>query len=148
MPFDVTGQGIGAKRRKRSDEIDLTSLIDVVFLLLIFFMVSSTMTGQADVKVPAAKNQKGIDPRQSVVITIRQPRTLGGGTTIIIGDGIGPEGSLDDVRSVVEKGIKQGLTQVIIKAERRVPHIDVLEVAKVVGSIEGGRLYIGVQELH
>ncbi len=44
--------------KKEDPEISLTSLIDVVFLLLIFFMVSTTFERQAVLKVdlPEAKN--------------------------------------------------------------------------------------------
>lgn len=45
-------------RQSEDPEISLTSLIDVVFLLLIFFMVSTTFEHQAVLKVdlPEAKN--------------------------------------------------------------------------------------------
>ena len=44
--------------RPEDPEINMTSLIDVVFLLLIFFMVSTTFERQAVLKVdlPEAKN--------------------------------------------------------------------------------------------
>ena len=44
--------------RKRKPTINITSLIDVMFLLLIFFMVSSTFRNQIgiDVKLPEAKS--------------------------------------------------------------------------------------------
>jgi biopolymer transport protein ExbD len=39
------------KRAKEEPTVDLTSLIDVVFLLLIFFMVSTTFEQQSSLKV-------------------------------------------------------------------------------------------------
>lgn len=49
-------------KRQRSQEVgvDLTPLIDVVFLLLIFFMVSTTFTRESHltVELPEAKGQK------------------------------------------------------------------------------------------
>ena len=50
-------------------EISLTSLIDVVFLLLIFFMVSTTFEHQAVLKVdlPEAKNVSA--PRTSPIVS-------------------------------------------------------------------------------
>jgi biopolymer transport protein ExbD len=47
-----------ASRHSEDPEISLTGLIDVVFLLLIFFMVSTTFEHQAVLKVdlPEAKN--------------------------------------------------------------------------------------------
>ncbi len=38
-------------RRRQQPDINLTALIDVVFLLLIFFMVSTTFRKEADFKI-------------------------------------------------------------------------------------------------
>ena len=58
----------------RRDEIDLnlTPLIDVVFLLLIFFMVSTTFEQQSKLKVdlPEASSQAVKQSKDSVVIGI------------------------------------------------------------------------------
>ncbi len=50
---------IRPSRRKRSVLVDMTPLIDVVFLLLIFFMVSTTFDKQTQIKVdlPEASNR-------------------------------------------------------------------------------------------
>ena len=42
-------QAFGAPSKRRSPTINITSLIDVMFLLLIFFMVSSTFKEESDV---------------------------------------------------------------------------------------------------
>lgn len=59
--------------RKRGDLlVDITPLIDVVFLLLIFFMVSTTFEKQAKLKIalPEATSQAQPQDTQSVVIAI------------------------------------------------------------------------------
>ncbi len=50
---------IRPSRRRRNVLVDMTPLIDVVFLLLIFFMVSTTFDKQTAIKVdlPEASNQ-------------------------------------------------------------------------------------------
>jgi len=40
-----------SQRNDREPEVNLTSLIDVVFLLLIFFMVSTTFTHESDITI-------------------------------------------------------------------------------------------------
>ena len=52
--------------------VDITPLIDVVFLLLIFFMVSTTFEKQAKLKIalPEATTQAQLQEVQSVVIGI------------------------------------------------------------------------------
>ena len=62
-------------RPERSDErvdINLTPLIDVVFLLLIFFMVSTTFDRHAKLKVelPEASAKQTQQQQQSIVLSI------------------------------------------------------------------------------
>lgn len=62
-------------RPKRNDErvdVNLTPLIDVVFLLLIFFMVSTTFDRHAKLKVelPEASAKQVQQQQQSIVLSI------------------------------------------------------------------------------
>ncbi len=52
--------------------INLTPLIDVVFLLLIFFMVSTTFdtTSQLKIRLPEATQEKAQDPPQKLYLLI------------------------------------------------------------------------------
>jgi len=52
--------------------INLTPLIDVVFLLLIFFMVSTTFdtTSQLKIKLPTASNSQAAKAKQPLNLTI------------------------------------------------------------------------------
>ena len=65
--------GAHAKRRRKNElSIDLTPLIDVVFQLLIFFVLTSTFQNNPSfrVKLPKAKNRDVTQEPKSVVITI------------------------------------------------------------------------------
>lgn len=61
-------------KRQRSQEVtpNLTPLIDVVFLLLIFFMVSTTFTKEThlSLKLPEAEGEKQTDVVDSIDIVI------------------------------------------------------------------------------
>lgn len=59
-------------RRSRSVVVDMTPLIDVVFLLLIFFMVSTTFDKQTQIKVdlPEANAQAEEKEKNTIAITI------------------------------------------------------------------------------
>ncbi|WP_427042926.1 biopolymer transporter ExbD [Fusobacterium sp. SB021] len=63
---------MGRYRKKRNImSLDLTPLIDVVFLLLIFFMVSTTFNkyGKIDIDVPVSKvSEKTEDTKVEIVI--------------------------------------------------------------------------------
>lgn len=59
-------------RRREDPEVNITSLVDVVFLLLIFFMVSTTFhrEAQLQVELPEASNEPTEVPEQVLEITI------------------------------------------------------------------------------
>ena len=137
---------LGKKSSVPAADLDITPMIDVTFLLLIFFMVTSTMQGTPDVEVPPAKHGVGIDTMQATVITLKRPAIPDGRPTIVLGDGRGPEGDLEAVREYVERRRAQDIAQVIIKADRDVQHGYVQEVARVVSAIDGVRFSIGVQD--
>ena len=66
------------RRRPRNEvSIELTPLIDVVFLLLIFFMVSTTFIRetQLELELPEASGELQQPEEQSIVITIAQDGT-------------------------------------------------------------------------
>ena len=60
-------------RNKITPEFNMSSMTDVVFLLLIFFMIASTLAKQLDtieVKLPQAKGKT--ENRRSIAVTIDQ----------------------------------------------------------------------------
>lgn len=60
-------------RNKISPEFNMSSMTDVVFLLLIFFMIASTLAKQLDtieVKLPQAKGKT--ENRRSIAVTINE----------------------------------------------------------------------------
>ena len=63
------------KRQKKSTaEVNLTSLIDVVFLLLIFFMVSTTFTDKTELAIdlPEAKGQLQMEAPDAIEVVVNQ----------------------------------------------------------------------------
>ncbi len=61
-----------ARRQRQEAEINLTPLIDVVFLLLIFFMVSTTFTRQTHllINLPVSSLLANTDRMNQIEITI------------------------------------------------------------------------------
>jgi biopolymer transport protein ExbD len=59
-------------RRREDPELNLTSLIDVVLLLVIFFMVSTTFIeeGRLRVELPTSSNEPVTSVQDPIVITI------------------------------------------------------------------------------
>jgi biopolymer transport protein ExbD len=102
------------KGRRRKALINVTSLIDVVFLLLIFFVVTSTFLERPgiDLTLPEA----GSEETQASPVTVR-----------IVADGRTFVGSrqvtLEELPGVIESRLQEERTsQVTLEADRSVPH--------------------------
>lgn len=69
------------KRNKTSAEFSMASMTDVIFLLLIFFMLTSTLVSQnaLNLKLPSS-NSKTVAP-QSIAVSIDEDGTYYFGTT-------------------------------------------------------------------
>jgi len=53
---DEKAVSFGGKGKREEDELDLTPMVDVTFLLLIFFMVTASFSIQKSLEVPAPKD--------------------------------------------------------------------------------------------
>lgn len=133
------------KQKPRNDEIDVAPLIDVTFLLLMYFMVQQAINPRGDANVPEARHGVPTDKKTSSVISVKavkgqkQPR-------IILGDTSGEEGSFATIPRYVQNGLKQQKHDVIIQAEREVPYGFVQQVLKTVNKVEGVRIAIAVKD--
>ena len=58
------------KRADSQTDLDITPMIDVTFLLLIFFMVTSTMQSERELDVPPARHGMGAETNLATVIEI------------------------------------------------------------------------------
>ena len=141
------------KRDRGEDvEMDITPMIDITFLLLIFFIVCSTPDQQSAIKLPVAKYGKGVGEKNSVIITLSDEGA--DSAPIYLADGkIGemlPEDEdiqKDMIQEAVEKGRKeQQKDNVLIKADRNVAYRDVEKVIKAVSRVEGAKIHLGVME--
>lgn len=141
---------LGRATPRAESDLDFTPLIDVVFLLLVFFMYSAALNRQAEVDMPIARRGTGVDPAYATIVTIFAADSPEAEDRIVLGDGGDgeekPRGSLDDVRRLVEEGVRSGKFDVVVKAERNVRHRAVLEVARVVNEVDGAKLSVAVRE--
>lgn len=110
--------------------IELAPLIDVVFILLIFFMVSTTFIAAPGIKInlPKAKSDEVIRDKQDITIVISSGSIMFNKVAA----------SLDSLDSRFEKFKKKygEKTLVIIKADETVTHgmvVTVMDKAKVSG---------------
>ena len=154
-PFDEEEAGPVLPRRPVRDtaEMDITPMIDITFLLLIFFLVCSTANVQTAVELPPARHGTGVNDRTSVILTVAD-RGGAGPALVYLADGKKGKPLPDDedlqkaeITEAVERGLQQGKSTVLIKAERGVKHGDVWRVESAAGRVEGVKLHVAVYEV-
>jgi len=128
-------------------------MIDITFLLLIFFLVASTADVQTAVDLPPARHGQGVSDTKSVVLTIAE-RGGPGSALVYLGDGTGGTPLPDDsalqeerIAQAVRDGFNQGKPTVLVKAEKGVLHREVSRVAAAAGQVEGIKLHLAVMEI-
>lgn len=128
-----------ARRAREEVDINLTPLIDVVFLLLIFFMVSTTFTKEThlsiDLPEASATSTRVADTTIEISITRGGDYAING-VALINRDAA-------TLRSAIEK-VSEGDTSVpmIITADSATPHQSVVTALDMAGQLGFSRLSI------
>lgn len=169
LDTEQDGDAVDALLRRRpqeSVEMDITPMIDIVFLLLIFFLVASIPDMQVEADLPPARHGVGINPHSAIVITLAE-RPGDAPAKVYLSDGksgrpipadfAGQEAAIeralrgeagvalpDDfaeqeaiLRRAVSIGFHRlGMTNVLLKAEKSVLHRDVDRVSRAVASAD------------
>ncbi|MBW2056304.1 MAG: biopolymer transporter ExbD [Deltaproteobacteria bacterium] len=122
------------KKTKRVDpRMDITPLIDVVLLLVIFFMLTTTFVGAPAIKVnlPKSSAREIAKERKEVKVTITKDGKL------YVDRETGGPISLKELRKVLNKVARENRdTMVIIRADENTIHgnvVAVMDVAKNAG---------------
>ncbi|SFR48392.1 biopolymer transport protein ExbD [Marinobacter daqiaonensis] len=133
-------------KRQRSQEVgvDLTPLIDVVFLLLIFFMVSTTFTREShlNIQLPEARGEAAETEVSEIDVVVNADGHY------IVND----RSLVNNQRKTLEQAIREasgGETGVpfIITADARTPHEFVVRAMDVAGELGFTQLSITTERM-
>jgi biopolymer transport protein ExbD len=158
--IDETSPGIDAddapltfRRRAGNDaELDVTPMIDMVFLLLIFFLVTSQPDQQTSVDLPEAHYGVPVSQLDAVVFTIGEGSVRNAPVYAADGRISGTELPEDaserreEIRRLVEKGRGENKGSVMIKADKNVAHREVAAIIKAASQVEGVKIHLAVLE--
>ena len=142
------------QRRKRStdDELDITPMIDCVFLLLIYFLVTSISDDPEAVELPKARHGVAVSADNAIILTLAD-RGRVGGALVYLADGKkgsplpdDPSAQEEQVFDAVAEAQSSGKEHVLIKAEKGVHYRDVARVMAAAAQVEGMTLDVGVLE--
>jgi biopolymer transport protein ExbD len=135
---------VGPRRRTADDdEIDITPMIDCVFLLLIFFMVTSTMQGGNKLTLPTARHGIGVNSNEAVTICVFNDDA---GPGVYLHESDRKNGPVD-VAEVGPYVLNSGKHTLIIKADTEVPSGFIEDVARAAGdAVEDLIFYVGITD--
>ena len=136
-----------SRKRSESDaDLDITPMIDVTFLLLIFFMVTSTMQPDEVLDIPTSVHGLGVEANSAILITI----SAGEPPMINLVEDNNKTEDPETVGPYVQQRMQQGRKHVIIKAERLVQHGFVQKVTReanpVIKKFDGAKFSIATED--
>ncbi len=118
------------RQRKEEVSLNLTPLIDVVFLLLIFFMVTTTFTKESHITIelPVANGEQTPPPADELEVLISQQ-----GDYFLNGQPL-----LDNSQKTLSQALRQQAqnqsdTPLVIAADARTPHQAVITAMQAAG---------------
>lgn len=123
------------KKRKKSSDIILIPLIDVIFLLIIFFLMAGNFTKQdiLPIELPNSKNEGRRDEPQSYIV-------LGNMGEILVGEKFITKNELKDVLKILFTEKKD--QPLFIKADGRMRAKDLIEIMRVAEKAGGKNISI------
>ncbi|HTP39756.1 MAG TPA: biopolymer transporter ExbD [Steroidobacteraceae bacterium] len=131
-------------RRLEEPEINLISLIDVVLMMVVFFMLTSTFTeeGRLKIRLPAADSVPIVKPAiEPLVITV-----TAGGAYLVNGREL-VNSSSDTLRAAIARQAgEQRSGTVTIRADGRATHQAVVTAMDVIGKLGFRQLNIATTD--
>jgi biopolymer transport protein ExbD len=124
-------------RRLEEPEINLISLIDVVLMLVIFFMMSSTFVdeGRLKVQLPSATRTASVETAESIVVTVTQQGSYRVNERELLNS------SRETLRAAVASVAGESRSaRVVLRADGRATHQSVITAMDVLGRMGFSRL--------
>lgn len=143
-------------RTFEESEMEITSMIDLTFLLLIFFLVAGKMDPSGQLQLPPARYGKPVVEKSSIILTLAAGEE--GKAVVYCGNGINDQTRLhsadlaaqeDEVANYVEKQFLAGAKEnVLIKAGKGIKQREVWRISKAATRNESvQQLYVVVTEV-
>jgi biopolymer transport protein ExbD len=127
-----------SRRHREEAEIDAGPLNDILFILLLFFLIVSTLANPNVIKLSQPKSKSDTKAKQTVVVSIDANKQFYVGTTRV---------TIDQLRAKLQPFLARETDQpsVVINADRTVPVDDVVAVMRVARDL-GARTVLAVDK--
>ena len=127
-------KGLTDQLDESNDQADLTPMIDCVFLLLLFFIVTSTFNEETNlfkIQMPKAKHSKISETNKAITITIEESGKIAIGKNVI------PDSELwDEIKTRYDAAPANSKPLLIVKGDKNCPYskaILIMDIAQGLG---------------
>ena len=127
------------KKFRGETEVFTDALNDILFILLMFFLIVSTLANPNVIKLSQPKSKSDTKAKQNVVVSVAKNQMYYVGTTRV---------SLDSLKSALLPAIRKEKTDIptiVINADKTVPLDDVVAVMRVAREL-GARTVLSVDK--
>jgi biopolymer transport protein ExbD len=126
------------KRHRDETEVHTGPLNDILFILLLFFLIVSTLANPNVVKLTQPKSKSDTKSKQTVVVSIDANKQFYVGTTKV---------SIDQLRAQLQPFLAKETDQpsIVINADKSVPVDDIVAVMRVARDL-GARTVLAVDK--
>ncbi len=134
----------GSTKKKDFDaDLDITPMIDVTFLLLIFFMVTSTMQATPEIDLPVAHHGVGINKSEQVTVSVIDRDGI---PVLMAGDPPAPEMTMDEIVDYARSEIDGGKSGILVKASGSIPTGYIKQLTQQLQAVGEIHFYYAVSE--
>jgi biopolymer transport protein ExbD len=151
LQIDADRGGLLPQRKQHADaEFDMTAMVDLVFMMNIYFLVTFVTMALGEINLPPANHAAALDGDKATVVTV-----LAGpdwrSVQVYLGDGksgaplVEAEDQETRIASAVERAAAEGKSAVLIKAEKGIRLREIKRIASA-ASREGMTLHVAVME--
>jgi biopolymer transport protein ExbD len=151
LQIDAGEGGLIPRQKMHADaEFDITAMVDLVFMMNIYFLVTFVTAALGEINLPSANHAAALDGDKATVITVLAG-TDARSVQVYLGDGKtgAPLTEPDDqemrITSAVERAAAEGKTAVLLKAEKGIRLREIKRLAAA-ASREGLSLHVAVME--
>lgn len=144
----------GRKTLENTAEFDITSMVDLVFMMTIYFLMTSVGAVLAQADLAAARHVTAADEERAVVLSLVIQGDLHSPVLFIGKDKEGeaitdPDVQAERVTASVEAGPvgDDGSITVIVKADKKVRYGDVMRIGRAIGAVENAKMNLAVLEV-
>lgn len=141
---------IARRPDRETPEFDITAMVDLVFMMNIYFLVTFITVAMGEMNLPAADHASPLDADTAVILSVL--RSLDGESIdVYVGDGKKGEPLKDpaeqerQIQAALDEGIAEGKKAVLIKAETKVRLADLFRISSLLAGHDL-KLHVAVLE--